>query len=392
MENFVFCCPTTIVFGKETHKEVGKYTKRYADKVLLHYGSAHAKKSGLIDEVKSSLEAEGIEVTELGGVVGNPRLGLAREGVRICREKGIDFILAVGGGSVLDSAKAIAQGVPCKEDFWEKYYVNREKAEDVLPIGVVLTLPGTGSESSDSSVITNEETGQKLGTHSEKIRPVFSILNPELTLSLPKYFTAAGVVDAITHIMERYFTNTKGVDTGDRLCEGLIRSLMRNGRIAVAEPKNYAARSEVMWACKLAHDNVLGVGREQDWASHAIEHELSAKFDISHGAGLAVVFPAWMKYVYKHDVQRFAQFAVRVFDVDYDYLEPEWTARQGIKCFIQFCEKIHMPTSLRELGISLDEEDIDELAENCMKNKGGSAGKFVVLYKDDVKNIYRSAL
>ena len=391
MQNDIFYNPTKIIFGKDTHKEVGKYAKKYSDKVLLHYGSRHAVESGLIDEVKQSLEKEGIKVYTLGGVVGNPRLSKAKEGVEICKKNGIGLVLAVGGGSVIDSSKAISIGAKCDGDFWQKHYVLGEEPDEVLPVATVLTLPGAGSESSSGSVITNDETGQKRAFDNDILRPVFSVLNPELTYSLPAYFTAAGVVDAIAHIFERYFTNTQNVDTGDRLCEGLIKSLMRNGRIAVREPHNYAARAEVMWACKLAHDNTVGVGREQDWASHMMEHELSAKYDVSHGAGLAVIFPAWMKYVYTHDVVRFAQIANRVFDVDYDFRDPEWTARQGIKCFMRFCESIQMPTSLTTLGVQA-ENDIDELAKNCADNNGGSCGAFVKLYEEVFKNIYELAL
>ena len=391
MQRDVFYNPTKIIFGEGTHKEAGKYASQYAKKVLLHYGSNHAKKSGLIDAVQKSLEDAGIEVTLLGGVVGNPRLSKAKEGVEICKEKGIELVLAVGSGSVIDSSKAIAIGAKCDGDFWQKHYVNGEQVEDLLPVATVLTLPGAGSESSSGSVITNEETGQKLAYDDDIIRPVFSILDPTLTLSLPAYFTAAGVVDAIAHIFERYFTNTKNVDTGDRLCEGLIKSLMKNGKAVVKDPSDLAARTEVMWACKLAHDNTVGVGREQDWASHMMEHELSAKYDVSHGAGLAVIFPAWMKYVMNHDVARFAQFASRVFDVEYDFNNPEQTAKQGIKCFMHFCESVHMPTSLTALGVAA-ENDIDELAKNCADNNGGTCGSFVKLYEEDFKNIYKLAL
>lgn len=391
MINDIYYNPTKILFGRDTELQVGTEAARYGKRILLHYGSASAKKSGLIDRVKKSLAEAGLEVTELSGVVGNPRLSKVLEGVALCKRHDIELILAVGGGSVIDSSKAIAIGARNDGDLWQDYFVDEKPFSDPLPVATVLTLPGAGSESSDGCVISNEQTGQKLARDDNSLRPVFSILNPELTYTLPAYFTAAGVCDAIAHVMERYFTNTTGVETGDRMCEAVIRSLMTGGKRAVREPMNYEARAEVMWACKVAHDNCLGVGREQDWGSHMIEHELSAKYDISHGAGLAVIFPAWMKYCMKHDVARFAQFACRIFDLEYCFRDPTVTANYGIKFLMRFFESINMPTSLEELGIT-DKACLAEMAQKCAENSGGTVGNFVKLTKDDILKILELAM
>ncbi|MEG1157848.1 MAG: iron-containing alcohol dehydrogenase [Christensenellaceae bacterium] len=389
MDKGVFYNPTKVIFGKDSELQVGEEAAKYCDKVLLHYGGASAEKSGLLDRVRQSLKEAGLCVFELGGVKPNPRLSLVYEGINLCRANGIGFILAVGGGSVIDSAKAIACGTPNSDDVWD-YFQKKKTAQAILPVAAILTIPGAGSESSDGMVITKEETMEKLDYCDNRARPVFSILNPEVTFTVPAYHTAAGIFDAIAHIMERYFTNTQSVDVTDRMCEGVIRSLLKYGRTAVNEPENYEARAQIMWACKMAHDGTLGMGREEDWGSHMIEHELSAKYDVSHGAGLSVIFPAWIKYVYSKDMDRFAQFAMRVFDVEYDFKNPDATIMQGIKRLMIFAKSINMPVSLRDLGIN-EKEALDDMAQKCAYHNGGTVGHFVKLNQDDIRNILEIA-
>jgi hypothetical protein len=390
MLNDVYYNPTKVIFGKGTDELVGQEVARYSKKVLLHYGSQSAVKSGLIGRVIRSLQKAGVEAFELGGVQANPRYALANEGIKICRENGIGFILAVGGGSVIDSAKAIAVGAVNEGDTWQRFYMQDTEVERALPVATVLTIPGAGSESSTGSVVSNDETCEKLACNSDLLRPVFSILNPELTYTVPAYHTAAGITDGIAHIFERYFTNTKAVDVSDRMCEGMVRSLMRYAPVVMNEPENYDARAEIMWACKLAHDNTVGVGREQDWGSHMIEHELSALYDVSHGAGLSVIFPAWMKVVYKKDIGRFLLFAIRMFDVEYRPEDPEWTIKQGIARLEEFFKSIGMPITLRELGIK-DKTRFDEMAKAAADHSGGSVGSFAVLKEKDIREILEMA-
>ncbi len=390
MLNDVYYNPTKVVFGKDTENLVGRETVCYSKKVLLHYGSQSAKKNGLIERVLKSLHQAGVEAIELGGVKANPRYALTQEGARICREKDIGFILAVGGGSVIDSAKCIAFSAVNEGDIWKRFFINGEKHTKALPLATILTIPGAGSESSNGCVITHDETMEKLSSDSDILRPVFSILNPEITYTVPAYHTAAGIADGIAHIFERYFTNTQAVDVTDRMCEGLIRSLMRYAPVVLNEPENYDARAEIMWGCKIAHDNTVGIGREQDWGSHMIEHELSSKYDVSHGAGLSVIFPAWMQYVYKHDTGRFVQFAMRVFDVEYRTEDPEWTIMQGILRLKEFLKSIGMPVTLRELGIT-DKKYLDEMAKAAADHSGGSVGRFVVLKEKDIRKIFEIA-
>lgn len=390
MLNDVYYNPTKIIFGKGTETQVGPEAAQYAKKVLLHYGGGSALRYGLIDRVKQSLARAGVLCVESGGVQANPRYNLAMESARICREHGIGLVLAVGGGSVIDSAKMAALAAVEDGDIWQRFFVNSEAHTKILPVATILTIPGAGSESSTGCVITHDITTEKLDTGSDLMRPVFSILNPELTFTVPAYHTAAGIVDAMAHIFERYFTNTESVDTSDRMCEGLLRSLMKYAPVVIREPENYDARAQIMWACKLAHDNSLGVGREQDWASHMIEHELSSRFDVSHGAGLAAVFPAWMRYVYKKDLNRFVQFAIRVFDVEFRAEDMEWTALQGISRFMSFCESIGMPVSLREMGIT-EKSDLPPMAKAAAQHSGGSVGRFVQLFEADIRKILEIA-
>ncbi|NLB42846.1 MAG: iron-containing alcohol dehydrogenase [Clostridiales bacterium] len=388
MNDFIFQSPTRIIFGKDTENQVGAEVKKFTKKVLLHYGGGSIKKTGLYDRVTASLKENDIEYIELSGVQPNPRVSLVREGIELCRNNDIDFILAVGGGSVIDSSKAIAVGVPYKGDVWD-FYLGKSKINDSLPLGVILTLPAAGSEASPSSVLTNEDGWLKKGTGSDLIRPKFAIMNPELTFTLPEYQTACGVADMMAHIMERYFTHTADVDLTDRLCEATFRTIIENAPKVINNPEDYSARSEIMWAGTIAHNGLLGTGREEDWASHSIEHELSAIYDVAHGAGLAVVFPAWMKYVYKHNVPRFVQFAVRVWNVENDFHHPEKTALKGIEKTKEFFSSIGLPVTLEELGIMDDR--LDEMADKCTAGDTEAQGRIVKLHKKDVYEIYKLA-
>lgn len=386
MQNFVFQSPTNFIFGKETEYKVGKEVKKYTSKVLLHYGGGSIKKSGLYDRVLQSLQEEGVEMVELSGVKPNPRLNMVKEGIELCRRESIDFILAVGGGSVIDSAKAISAGVLYEGDVWE-LFDQQKKIERALPIGVILTLPATGSEASKNTVITNEDGWYKKGYGNDLLRPKFAIMNPELTFTLPPYQTASGVSDIMAHVMERYFTNELNVDFTDRLCEATLKSMIKNLPLTLKDPQDYAARAEIMWAGTIAHNGLLGTGRIEDWASHKIEHELSAIYDITHGAGLAVIFPAWMKYVYKNNKNKFAQFAVRVWDIEPDFDNIDHTILAGIEKMEQFFKSCGLPITLKELDIP--EDRLEEMAEKCTEK--GPVGGLVKLYKEDVLKIYHLA-
>lgn len=382
MENFTFRNATKIIFGKDAENYVGTETARYGSKVLLHYGGGSIKKYGLYDRVLKSLKDANLEIIELGGVHPNPRLGLVKRGIDICRKDKVDFILAVGGGSAIDSAKAIAAGVPYNGDVWD-FYTGKAVVDKIIPVGVVLTIPASGSEASSSSVITNEEGLYKIAFSSEMLRPEFAILNPEITYTLPPYQTACGVSDIMAHIMERYFTTVKNVDLTDRLCEAMLKTVISNMPIVLKEPENYGARAEIMWAGTIAHNDLLSTGRISDWGSHAIEMEISGIYDIPHGAGLAVVFPAWMKYVYKQDLKRFAQFAVRVWNEEPDFNDIEKVALAGIKRLEDFYKRIGLPSTLKEANVPYDM--LEEMARKCTER--GPAGNFVKLNKDDVLEI-----
>lgn len=391
MDNFTFYSPTYFVFGKDEEINAGHYVKRFGgSKVLIHFGGGSAQKSGLLDKIRSSLKNEGIRFVELGGVKPNPRDGLVYEGINLCRKENIDFILAVGGGSVIDSAKAIAAGAVYDGDFWD--YYEGKTVDKALPIGTVLTISAAGSEGSGDSVITKEKGMFKRATTGEALRPKFSILDPALTQTLPAYQTACGISDILAHLYERYLTNTKDVEVTDRMIEALMLTMIKEGPIAVADSNDYQSRANIMWAGMMAHNNSCGVGRSQDWTSHNIEHELSALYDCAHGAGLAVVMPAVFTYNLKHDVMRFAKVAVRVWGVEMDFEHPEVTALEGINALRRFLKSIGMPGNFAELGAK--EEDIDELAHKCCYGdvNTGTTGGFVTLNEDDVKAIYRLML
>ncbi|WP_300385741.1 iron-containing alcohol dehydrogenase [Clostridium sp.] len=388
MKNFNYKNGTEIVFGKETENQVGSLVKNHTNRVLLHFGGGSIKKSGLYDTVIASLKKENIEVFELGGVKPNPRVSLVREGINICRENNIDFILAVGGGSVIDSAKGIAAGVNYDGDVWE-LYLGTPINHKCLTVATVLTIPAAGSETSSGSVITNEDGFYKRSTGHPTLRPVFSILNPELTYTLPKYQTSCGIADMFAHILERYFTNEPNVDLTDRLCEGTMKSIIDNALRLNIDPMDYNARAEIMLCGTVAHNDSLSMGRIGDWASHDIEHELSGIYDIAHGAGLSIIFPAWMKFVYKHDVNRFAQFANRVFNIDINLNNLEETALKGIEALENFFAEIELPTRLSHAKI--DDSRIEEMAKKLVAHSD-HAGNFVEIREKEAYEIYKLAL
>ena len=388
MNNFQFYSPTEFVFGKDTENECGKYVKKYGGtKVLIHYGGGSAVKSGLIDRVSQSLKAEGIEFVLLGGVQPNPRDTKIYEGIELCCKENVDFILSVGGGSCIDSSKAIALGVPYDGDFWD-FYGTGKPVEKALPIGTVLTIAAAGSEGSGATVVTKEEGMLKRDCVSDMLRAKFSILNPALTQTLPAYQTACGATDIMAHVFERYFTNTSDVEITDRLCEAVLLTMINETPKVIANPDDYQARANIMWAGTVAHNDIVGVGRDQDWNSHGIEHELSGLYDCAHGAGLAVIMPSWMEFVYKHNPMRFAQMATRVFGCQMDFENPEKTAVQGIACFRKFLKSIGMPINFEELGAK--EEDIPVLVEKFGLGDGKTGG-FVALSSEDVASIYKIA-
>lgn len=391
MKNFEYFAPTKVVFGKDTELQTGKLIREQGGtKVLVHYGSRSAKASGLLDRVCRSLEQEGIGYVTLGGVKPNPRVSLAREGIELCRREGVDFLLAVGGGSVIDSAKCIGYGLFNGGDVWD-FYAKKRTAAGCTPLGAVLTIAAAGSEMSNSCVMTNEEEGLKRGYKSNYARCRFAVMNPELTYTLPDYQTACGCVDILMHTMERYFTKEPDTMLVDGMAEALMRTVIHNARILQKEPKNYDARAQIMWAGSLSHNGLLGCGMEEDWASHQLEHELSAMFDVAHGAGLAAVWGSWARYVYREKPERFAQFAVNVMGLPVDCSHPERTALQGIEAAEEFFRQIQMPTSIHEMGIELTEEQIGILAEKCSFDNTRTIGGFRVLNREDMAEIYRMA-
>ncbi len=391
MNNFQYYTPTKVVFGKDTEKQAGELIKdQKGSKVLVHYGTGSVKKSGLLDRVYAALDGAGISYVSLGGAVPNPRLSLVYEGIELCKKEGVDFILAVGGGSAIDSAKAIALGTKYQGDVWD-LYLKKASARDAIPLGVILTIAATGSEMSDSTVITNEEGWLKRGLHSDLIRPHFAIMNPELTYTLPEYQTMSGCTDILMHTMERYFSHEMDTDLVDGMAESLLKSVMRAAKVLLKNSKDYNARAEVLWAGSLSHNGLTGCGRAGDWACHQLEHELGGMFDVAHGAGLAAVWGSWARYVYKDDVARFAKFAVNVMGIAYDYADPEKTVLEGIEAMENFFRTIHMPVSIRELGVELTDEQIKELAYKCTYMDQRTIGGIRKLGKEDIARIYEMA-
>ena len=389
MNSFDFYSPTYFVFGRDRENETGAYVKKFGgSRVLVVYGGQSAKRSGLLGRIEESLSSAGLYCVELGGVKPNPRSGLVYEGIELCRKEKIDFLIAVGGGSVIDTAKSIAMGVPYEGDFWD--FFDGKTPETALPVGTVLTIAASGSEGSPNAIITNEKTLEKNAAEADCIRPRFSVLNPALTESLSAFQTACGVTDIISHAFERYFTNTPDVETTDRMLEGVVLAMLHEGRRVMEDPHNYEARANIMWAGMVCHNDVMGVGRKQDWNSHHLEHVLSAVYDCAHGAGLAVIMPAWMDYCIEHppDALRFAQMATRLFGCEMDFADPKRTAREGVAAFRGFLRSIGMPLSFQEIGA--DARDIPKLVE--MNNIGdGVTGGYVGLDRQAHFEIYEIA-
>lgn len=400
MNNFMYYTPTKIVFGKDTELQTGELLKEYnATKVLIHYGSNSAKKSGLLNRIQNTLKNSGISYVSLGGVKPNPRLSLIYEGIELCKQENIDFILAVGGGSVIDSAKAIGYGVFNGGDVWD-FYSGKRTAKGCLPLGAVLTIAAAGSEMSNSCVITNEDGWLKRGYKSEYSRCKFAILNPELTYTLPDYQTQSGCVDILMHTMERYFNQAENMEMTDGISEALMRTVIKNAKILKNDPKNYNARAEVMWASSLSHNGLTGCGTDGgDWAAHQLEHELGGMFDVAHGAGLSAIWGTLARYIYKSRPERFAKFAVQVMNIPspsanlYELSKEslEDLALAGISAMEDFYRSINMPTTLTELGITVTNEQIEELAEKCSFNQTRTIGIVKKLDKTDMINIYTAA-
>ena len=392
MFSFAYYTPTKVIFGKGAENRTGELLQSYgAKKVLLHYGGKSAIRSGLLERVKGVLDEAGIRHVELGGVVPNPHLEKVREGIRLGREEKIDFILAIGGGSVIDSSKAISYGMAEPEkDVWELFEKKR-KAKNFLPMGSILTISAAGSETSNSCVITNEATGEKRSYNDDIARPKFAVMNPELTMSLPDYQTQSGCTDIMMHTMERYFTQGGNMEITDQIAEGLLRTVMKYAEVLHHDPENYEARAEIMWAGSLSHNGLTGCGNDGgDFASHVLEHELGGMFDVTHGAGLAAIWPSWAKYVYKDCLPRFVRYAIRVMGVEPGASDEE-TARKGIEAMEAFYHRIGMPTNMRELGITPTEEQILQMAKSCADAAGGWKGSAKVLYEADMAEIYRMA-
>lgn len=393
MRSFEYFAPTKVIFGKDSHLQIGDILKKEnCHKVLIHYGGKSAVASGLIDEVSGCLTDAGIDFVTLGGVVPNPRLSKVREGIELCKKENVDFILAVGGGSVIDSAKAIGYGVANPwTDVWN-FYLKTEVPTACLPIGVIPTIAASGSEMSNSSVITNEDGWLKRGaTKCDLCRPKFALMNPKLTYSLPQYQTESGCVDILMHTMERYFVNIETMEITDSISESLMQTVIYNARILMREPDNYTARAEIMWAGSLSHNGLTGCGTGGgDWACHQLEHELGGLYDVTHGAGLAVIWGSWARYVYDVNPERFAQFATNVFDIPCG-LDFEKTALAGIEAMEDFFRSIKMPVSLHELGLDLDDQQIHELAFKCSYEDTRTIGVFKQLNMKDMEKIYTMA-
>lgn len=391
MYNFEYYTPTFIEFGKKSEEKVAQLIKaQNGKKVLIHYGGHSAKKSGLIDKIEKLLTEENIPYVELGGVVPNPRLSLVYKGIELAKKENVDFIIAVGGGSVIDSAKAIGYGIANEGDVWD-FYAQKRVTDKCAPVGVVLTIAAAGSEMSNSSVITNDETGLKRSYHTEISRPRFAIMNPEFTMTLPEYQTACGCTDIMMHTMERYFTAGETMELTDKIAESVMQIVLKNAPILLEQPDNYESRAEVMWAGSLSHNGLTGCGiKNKDFATHMLEHELGGVYDVAHGAGLAAVWGSWARYVYKECLGRFKKFAINVMNVE-EVGNDEEIALKGIEAMEKFYHSIGMPTSIKELGLELSDADIEKLADQCCDACGGHKGSAKVLYREDIVKIYKMA-
>jgi len=392
MKEFNYYAPTQVIFGKDADSKVGYLVKKYGgSKILLHYGGKSAVKSGLLDSIKGYLDEAGIEYVELGGVVPNPRVSLARKGIEICKTENIDFILAVGGGSVIDSAKAISAGRYLDTDVWD-LYLRKAEATNFMPIGCILTIPAAGSEMSDGSVITNEDGWLKKDYGSDSFRCKFAIMNPIHTFTLPAWQTACGATDMMMHTMERYFSKDDDMEVTDAIAEAILRTVMQQAPIALKNPTDYNSRAQLMWAGSLAHNDLTGCGTTGDWATHGLEHELSGMFDVSHGAGLAALWGSWARYTCNENISRFARFAVNVMGVFQDFHSLEITAEKGIKATEAFFKSIGMPTSIKELiGREITDAEINEMADKCSNYGKQTIGSLKVLQREDMINIYKMA-
>ena len=389
MFDFKYFTPTKVLFGKNTEDKVAELVQEFGGKkVLIHYGGGSVIRSGLMQRVTDKLDAAGIAYVKLGGAVPNPRLGLVYEGIELCKKEGVDFILAVGGGSAIDSAKAIGYGLMNEGDVWDLYDYKKQ-AKACMPLGVILTLAATGSEMSDSSVITKEEGLVKRGYSSDFSRPRFAILNPELTMILPDYQTACGCTDIMMHTMERYFTNGGNMEITDSMAEALLRTVKENAKILARDPKNYDARAEVMWAGSLSHNGLTGCGNDGgDWMTHKLEHELGGLYDVAHGAGLAAIWGSWARYVYKNCLPRFKRYAINVMGVPAVGSDEE-IALKGIEAMEDFYREIKMPTNLRELGVEASDEDLKLMAHKCAVGVNGGKGSARFLKEEDMLEIYK---
>ena len=393
MKDFIYYAPTEVVFGKQSEEQVARLVKKYGGtKVLVHYGGKSAVRSGLLDKICGLLREGGVGFITLGGVVPNPRLSLARQGIELCRKEGVDFILAVGGGSVIDSAKCIAYGVCMDDDVWNLYLGKAQAPARMLPVASVLTIPAAGSEMSESSVITNEEGGVKLGYSNNMSRPKFAIMNPERTFTLPPYQTAAGVTDMMMHTMERYFTKDDDMDFTTDIAEAALRNIKTAVFAVLRNPEDYRYRAQIMWGGSLMHNGLTGCGISDDWATHQLEHELSGMFDVTHGAGLAAIWPSWARYVMSERVSRFTRFAVNVMGVPNDFSDPEGTALKGIEAMERFYHAIGMPVNIKELiGRDITDEEIKEMTRKCSRNYTATCGCLKVLHVEDMEAIYNMA-
>ena len=392
MKNFNFYAPTEVVFGDQSEELVALLVKKYGGtKVLVHYGGKSAVRSGLLGKICGLLQEGGVPYVTLGGVVPNPRLSLAQQGIDLCRKEGIDFILAIGGGSVIDSAKCIGYGVPFEGNVWE-IYMGKAEPKEMLPVAAVLTIPAAGSEMSESSVITNEDGDVKVGYSNNLSRPKFAILNPKRTFTLPPYQTAAGVTDMMMHTMERYFTKDDDMDFTTDLAEAALRSIKNAVFPVLKNPEDYRYRAQIMWGGSLMHNDLTGCGATGDWATHQLEHELSGMFDVTHGAGLAAIWPSWARYTMHENLRRFVRFAVNVMDVPNDFTDPEGTAEKGIQAMERFYHAIGMPINIKELiGRDITDDEIKEMARKCSRDNTITCGGLKVLQTADMEAIYKMA-
>ena len=393
MKDFNYYAPTEVVFGEESEEQVALLVRKYGGtKVLVHYGGKSAERSGLLDKVCGLLQAGDVPFVKLGGVVPNPRLSLAQKGIELCRQEGVDFILAVGGGSVIDSGKCIAMGVANPDiDVWD-IYLGKASPAKALPVASVLTIPAAGSEMSESTVITNEEGDVKLGYSDDILRPKFAIMNPRRTFTLPPYQTAAGVTDMMMHTMERYFTKDDDMDLTTDLAEAVLRRMKSAVFEVLRNPEDYRHRAQIMWGGSVAHNGLTGCGVSDDWATHQLEHELSGMFDVTHGAGLAAIWPSWARYVMHENLSRFVRFAVNVMDVPNDFTDPEGTAIKGIEAMECFYHAIGMPINIKELiGRDITDDEIREMTRKCSRDYTSACGCLKVLKADDMEAIYKMA-